>query len=468
MEEKIRVLFVNKDGAGVNYWRTLTPAMELEREHEDIFVEINPNIDINVPETMDYLKSFNIIHYHTTLVDKVNAMKSLAYELQKSGVVLVMDIDDYWELPKNHPQYHYALEARLGYVVTENIKIADYITTTNELFAAEIKKISGKDNVLSLPNAVDSEWMKQFQNNRKESIDGKVRIVYMGGSSHLPDLEQIKGIANVLNADVLTKDKFKIILAGWDSRGSTTDISFNKEFAEELKKVGMLNKKVIQIINKSKGNVDAIPRLPKAIADKYRGNVFVVKQRDIESHESVYFQYEKILTDNHRIIKDKNYLGWLMNFHQNGVYPVENNFARRWTQKANNYGTVLDEADIVIAPLDDNKFNRLKSNLKQVECWTRKLPIVCSGIPPYTTEGRHMENCVLIPFAKNSYSDWQKYLKKLILDKELRDKLGQQLYDDFKEKYNLKNVTNKRADFYKNIVNPEFYKKITVTDEETN
>jgi glycosyltransferase involved in cell wall biosynthesis len=63
-----------------------------------------------------------------------------------------------------------------------------------------------------------------------------------------------------------------------------------------------------------------------------------------------------------------------------------------------------------------------------------------------------MENCVLIPPAKNSYSDWQKYLKKLILDEELRNKLGQQLYDDFKEKYNLKNVTNKRADFYRNIV----------------
>jgi glycosyltransferase involved in cell wall biosynthesis len=294
--------------------------------------------------------------------------------------------------------------------------------------------------------------MKQFQNNRKPSQDGKVRIVYMGGSSHLPDFEQLRGVFNVLNSNYQTKDKFKIILAGWDSKGTTTDISFNKEFGEELKRLGLLTKNNIQLLNKSKGNVDVIPKLPKSIADKYRDNVYIVNQRNINTNESVYFQYEKILTDNHRIISDKNYLNWLMTFQINGVYPYEDNFGRRWTQKPNAYGSVLDEADIVIAPLDDNKFNRYKSNLKQVECWTRKLPIVCSGIPPYTIEGKHMENCVLIPPAKNSYSDWQKYLKKLILDEELRNKLGQQLYDDFKEKYNLKNVTNKRADFYRNIV----------------
>jgi hypothetical protein len=373
--EKIRVLFVNKDGAGVNYWRTLTPAMELEREHEDIFVEINPNIDFSFSDTMDYLKSFNIIHYHTTLIDKLSSMRNTAYELQKSGVVLVMDVDDYWNLPVKHPQYYYTKESRLDVIVTENIKIADYITTTNELFAEEIKTISGKDNVIVLPNSINPDWMKQFQNNRKPSQDGKVRIVYMGGSSHLPDLEQLRGVFNVLNSNYQTKDKFKIILAGWDSKGTTTDISFNKEFGEELKRLGLLTKNNIQLLNKSKGNVDVIPKLPKSIADKYRDNVYIVNQRNINTNESVYFQYEKILTDNHRIISDKNYLNWLMTFQINGVYPYEDNFGRRWTQKPNAYGSVLDEADIVIAPLDDNKFNRYKSNLKQVECCPSKLGI---------------------------------------------------------------------------------------------
>ena len=453
MENKLRVLFVNKDGAGVNYWRTIAPATELERNHSDIFVEINPDINFEKEETMDYLKSFDIIHYHTTLVDKINLMRNIASELKRHGVTLVLDIDDYWKLPKKHPQYQYSVDAKLEYIIIENIKIADYITTTTDLFAVEIKKITGKNNVIVLPNSVNPEWMKQFQDNKKPSYDGKVRIVYMGGSSHLPDLEQIKGVVNMLNGDPDTKDKFKIILAGWDSRGGTVDVKINEEFIAELKRLGLLTKNNIQLLNRSNGNVDVIPKLPKSIADKYRGNVIIVNQRAINSNESVYLKYEDILTDNHRIITDENYKQWLMSFHQNGVYPYEGNFGRRWTQKANAYASVLDEADIVIAPLDDNQFNRCKSNLKQVECWSRKLPIVCSGIPPYTVDGKHMENCVLIPFAKNSFKDWKKYLKKLILDKELRTNIGERLYEDFKDKYNLKTVTEKRADFYRQIIN---------------
>ena len=63
-----------------------------------------------------------------------------------------------------------------------------------------------------------------------------------------------------------------------------------------------------------------------------------------------------------------------------------------------------------------------------------------------------MENCILIPPEKNARKYWQKYLKKLILDADLRKRLGEQLYEDFKDEYNLANVTKKRAEFYKNAV----------------
>ena len=116
--------------------------------------------------------------------------------------------------------------------------------------------------------------------------------------------------------------------------------------------------------------------------------------------------------------------------------------------------SVLDETDIVLAPLEDNEFNTKKSNLKQIECWSRKLPIVCSDMVPYNVEGRHMENCILIPTdkAKNPKKYWAKYLKKLILDADLRKKLGEQLYEDFHEKYHLASITKKRVEFYKEAV----------------
>jgi glycosyltransferase involved in cell wall biosynthesis len=73
-------------------------------------------------------------------------------------------------------------------------------------------------------------------------------------------------------------------------------------------------------------------------------------------------------------------------------------------------------------------------------------------MPPYNIFGKNNENCILIKTEKNT-RDWKNALKKLILDKELRDKLGNQLYEDFKEKYHLTTVTKKRAEFYNKITN---------------
>lgn len=453
MDGKIRILFYNLDGAGVNYFRTQTPAMELERNHSDKFyVEINPQIDFNDPSFVDYLKSFHIIHYHRQFIGDTQQMLRLAKELKEAGTSLIVDIDDYWELHKDHPFYVMSKERQMHIPIIENLKIADYVTTTTDIFADEIRKVTGKDNVGVFYNSIDPTWMKQFQNNWKPDPDGRVRITYMAGSSHMVDIQQLQSVVNVLQSDTATRDKFKIIIAGWDTEGKTTDYTFNQDFRVELERLGLWTHEVVKAINKHRGNVDMIPLIPDNIKEKYRDKIFNVNQRDIRSEESVYLTYEKILTDNHRLIDNRDYMQWLMNFERNVQYENEGNFGRRWTQKANMYAKVLDETDIALAPLADNSFNRMKSNLKQVECWTRKLPIVCSDIPPYNVHGKHMENCVLIPNKKNAHKYWKKYLKQLILDADLRKRLGEQLYEDFKEEYNLANVTAKRAAFYEAVV----------------
>ena len=347
---------------------------------------------------------------------------------------------------------HLSRRRKLHLPILENLKLADYVTTTTDIFADEIRKVTGKDNVGVFYNSIDPTWMKQFQNNWKPDPDGSVRITYMAGSSHMVDVEQLRGVFNVLHNDWQLKDKFKVIIAGWDTEGNTTDITFNQEFGDELQKLGLWTINNVKIINKTRGNVDMIPKLSKELRDKYRGKVFNENQRDIKSEESVYLVYEKILTDNHHNIENPDYFQWLMNFERNVQYDNEGNFARRWTQKANTYAQVLDETDIAIAPLADNPFNKMKSNLKQVECWTRKLPVVCSDIPPYNVHGKHLENCVLIPNEKNAHKYWVKYLKRLILNPDLRKQIGEQLYNDFKDEYNLENVTKKRAEFYRAAV----------------
>ena len=451
---KIKILFFNRDAAGVNYYRTLTPAQQLERDHnEDFDVEINPDVDLSdINKAFEYLKDFQIIHYHRSLLNDINKSAQLVSKLKKNGTIMIVDVDDYWLLHHTHPFYQQSKESKMHFEIIDNLKMADYVTTTTELFASEIRRVTNKakENVKVFYNAVDPTWMRQFKNNWKEDPDKRVRFTYMAGSSHMGDLKQLE---DIMNLPIKLADKFKIILAGWDTQGSTTKTVFNQEFGKELQKRGLLTKNMIKQINKSRGDVDQIEGIPSDIKELYRGKIFETTKRDIESEESIYLYYEKILTGNYAILKDSNYLGWLKNIERNMYSGNEGSFARRWTEKANTYAKVLDETDVSLAPLADHSFNRAKSNLKQVECWSRKLPLICTDIPPYNVDGVHMKNCILIPYAKKSGKAWGKAIKLLVNEPNLRKDLGEQLYEDFHIKYNLHHVTNNRADFYKSCVN---------------
>lgn len=76
------------------------------------------------------------------------------------------------------------------------------------------------------------------------------------------------------------------------------------------------------------------------------------------------------------------------------------------------------DLDIAIAPLENNIFNRCKSNLRLLEygamCW----PVVCSDVYPYQTENPPVIRCA------NDSQQWVKELRKLAGDRELRQKLG--------------------------------------------
>lgn len=52
------------------------------------------------------------------------------------------------------------------------------------------------------------------------------------------------------------------------------------------------------------------------------------------------------------------------------------------------YGLLYDQFDIAIAPLEDNKFNRCKSNLKIIEAGMKGLPIFVQNIHPYTDDAK--------------------------------------------------------------------------------
>ena len=218
MSDKIKILFQPSDLAGVGHFRSIWPAQEMQKQFKNDFdIKINANINFN---DLNALKKYDIIHFHRALGPH-ERIKEIFKELKDAGVTLIMDLDDYWEPPTTHPMYHAVKEQKISEKIIETMKMSDYVTTTTELFAKEIR--AHNKNVLIMPNAIDTSH-KMWKKEDVEETD-KLRVSWIGGSSHLEDLKILENSMHRLNSDSSVSDKYQFILCGFDTRGHITEIN---------------------------------------------------------------------------------------------------------------------------------------------------------------------------------------------------------------------------------------------------
>jgi glycosyltransferase involved in cell wall biosynthesis len=184
------------------------------------------------------------------------------------------------------------------------------------------------------------------------------------------------------------------------------------------------------------------------------------KKRDILPHETVWARYEEIFTDKYRII-DENYKKFLSEFKE-GQYeiPVEElPYVRVWTKPVTSYAMNYSKFDISLAPIKNHIFNRVKSQLKVIEAGFYKKALIASNVGPYTIDLKHClkdgnfvdGNAFLVDETRN-HSDWNKYIKKLIQNPNMIEDMGNRLYETVKDRYDLRNVTKTRAEWYKTLI----------------
>jgi len=91
--------------------------------------------------------------------------------------------------------------------------------------------------------------------------------------------------------------------------------------------------------------------------------------------------------------------------------------------------------DIGIAPLVDTAFTRCKSHIKWMEYSMYQIPTVASRVYPYFMEltGRKTITDGETGFLCRTQKEWETKLEKLILDKELRKRIGKQAYEHVKK-----------------------------------
>jgi glycosyltransferase involved in cell wall biosynthesis len=400
---KINVLVLPSDTSGVGRFRSVDPHIKLQNLYPNDFhvdIEYQPRInDIN------FWKKYQIVHFHRS-VGPIENCPMLIKSLQSLGIIVIADIDDYWLPTKEHPIHQLIIENKIHTKIVENLKAADYVTTTTELFANEIRKFN--KNVLVLPNAIDP---KEPQFNEPTLPSDKIRVGWLGGSSHLHDLKLLDGMVSKLTP---IQDKLQYYVCGFDIRGTVTEI--NKETGQQT-------------------------------------------QRPIKPQETVWVRYEEIFTNNYKIITPE-YKLFLDKFEE-GEYPaIENeNYVRVWTRPVDSYARNYAKFDISLAPIKNHMFNRMKSQLKVIEAGFYKKALIASNIGPYTIDlkhalhqGKFTDGNALLVNESNNHSDWAKHVKKLVDNPNLITDLGERLYETVSKTYDLNIVTKTRAEFYKSLI----------------
>jgi glycosyltransferase involved in cell wall biosynthesis len=405
MSEKIKVLVLPSDKTGVGKFRSIDPHVMLQNTYNnDFHVDIDYEPRINDP---NYWKQYQIVHVHRNIGQIYEHTPQIIRNLKSMGIIVIVDIDDYWLPTIDHPIHRLIVQEKINEKIVANLKEASYVTTTTNLFANEIRKIN--KNVIVLPNAIDPS---EGQFNQKSEESDKIRIGWLGGSSHLHDLKLLDGFVSKVGRDL--NEKIQYVLCGFDTRGTVTEI--NKQTGQQT-------------------------------------------QRPIKPEETVWMRYEEIFTDNYRII-DENYKKYLMEF-KDGQYPsnVQLPYQRVWTKPVTSYAMNYSKFDISLAPIKNHIFNRMKSQLKVIEAGFYKKALIASEVGPYTIDLKHClkdgmfvdGNAMLVQENRN-HGDWSKFIKKLVTNPNLITDMGERLYETVKDTYDLRNVTKTRAEFYKSLV----------------
>jgi glycosyltransferase involved in cell wall biosynthesis len=401
---KIKVLVLPSDRIGVGKFRSVDPHIFLQKLYgEDFHVDIVFDLDFN---DLNFWKQYNIVVYHRSIGQDMDNSIRFVPILRSMGIVTVCDIDDYWLPTKEHPLHQLIIQNKINEKIVANIKAADYVTTTTELYADEISKIN--KNVVVLPNAIDPNE-SQFKEPTPES--DRLRIGWLGGSSHLHDLMLLDGMTAKLT-DI--KDKLQLVVCGFDTRGTMTEI--NPQTGEQ-------------------------------------------KQRPIKPHETVWYEYEKIFTDNYKIVTPE-YKNYLEKFIQDPFQNEESeNYLRVWTKPVTSYAKNYSKFDVSLAPIKPHIFNKVKSQLKVIEAGFYKKALIASNYGPYTIDLKHClkngefvdGNALLVDEVRN-HSDWAKNIKKLQQNPNMVKDMGERLYEHVSQRYDLAIVTKTRSQFYKSLV----------------
>lgn len=394
------IALVNGDG-GVEHYRLLSPYGRMVEEGYNVSITSHLQSEQTASDgtkiSVEDLLSDCIAVVCSRVINPFGNHKETVERIHKAGAKVILDVDDYWILPPDHVlSYHWKKYGMTAHEI-ECIKLADVVTTTHSYLAEKIKLYN--KNIVVIPNAIDTRY-DMWQPKPIESEF--TRIGWVGGVTHLPDLELMGGSISKIWDDNDLRKKMQFVLCGY-----------------------------------SKDNREVI----------YKDKNGKEQTRKLYPHEHTYNIYEAILTDTYKYLSN-TYTQQLMTGTQTN--DTTQHYRRLNNRAIDNFATFYNEFDIALAPLKDNEFNRCKSELKMIEAGWMGKAVICSDIHPYTLIAKDKENCLAVS-SKRNHVDWYKAAKKLISQPNMRNDLALSLQAHIQQHYNLDTINKIRLDLLEHL-----------------
>ena len=141
------------------------------------------NITFAVQE--DEINAVDFSEYDVCVISRYLVNMDKLREAKAKGLKIIVDIDDYWNVPKYNPAYKFYKEKYKKSVI-ESLNLADMVWATTWQLAEKVAEIN--PNVHILPNYIDTtspQW--------NAIAEHPLTIGYVGGFSHLEDLKLLRG-----------------------------------------------------------------------------------------------------------------------------------------------------------------------------------------------------------------------------------------------------------------------------------
>ncbi len=182
-------LLILTDGInGVVYHRIYAPHLRMQ---------INGEAEVDVCQSQAEWMTVDLAPYDVIVFSRWLGQQhyDVLKRITDAGKPYVIDVDDYWVLPKYNPAY-WAYRKGIKNCIKDAINYADAVFCTTPKLANQVRAIN--DNVYIVPNCLDTshnQWKQPKEKNER------VKIGWVGGITHEEDLKLIADDINSMDVD---------------------------------------------------------------------------------------------------------------------------------------------------------------------------------------------------------------------------------------------------------------------------